>query len=203
MSEDRGVILNKICTNCFHWVLFINLLVLLLYSVVGVVFIALPLMFVGLYKWLRVVSLFIGTVLIINNVLPSLVTLIELKVKKHTMTGVLTDEEFVDLLNYMLLKDYKVSYKGDGLVLTRALNSYFNNTPKLDSYLIIKEYSLLEVDTIIESYLDNNFFMPMYREAPIDFDTYKDLIDMLLDDNFDEFRFLKRLEYEFESNVCE
>lgn len=204
MNEDRGVILNKICTNYFNWTLLINVIVFFMYSLVSVVFVSLPLIFLGWNKWLRVISLFIGTVLVINNVLPTLLSLVELKsIKKRKIRGSLTDEEFIDLLNYVLLKDCKISYRGNGLVLSRVLNSYFNNTPKLDSYLIIREYDILEVDLIIDYYLDNNFFMPVYREAVIDFATYVDLSAMLVDDSIDEFKFLERLEYEFESNVSE
>lgn len=204
MNEDRGVILNKICTNYFNWTLLINVIVFFMYSLVSVVFVSLPLIFLGWNKWLRVISLFIGTVLVINNVLPTLLSLVQLQsIKKRKIRGSLTDEEFIDLLNYVLLKDCKISYRNNGLVLSRVLNSYFNNAPKLDSYLIIREYDILEVDLIIDYYLDNNFFMPVYREAVIDFATYVDLSAMLVDDSIDEFKFLERLEYEFESNVSE
>lgn len=182
----------------------VNIGLFLFYFLFSLLFILLPLVFLSWSTVFRVLSLFLGVVLFINSVLPVVFSILRLINKKKTkLKDSLTDKEFVDLLNYILLLDYEIKYRDGSFVLCNAPNDYFNNTPRLDTHMIVREYVVEEVDAIIDVYIKDNHFLPEYREAIIDYDIYKDLMSILEEDDFDAYRLLKRIEFEFDCNVTE
>lgn len=205
MEEERGLLLNNIFRSYINMYIYVNVCLFLLYFTFSSVFILLPCIFLNWNDFVRSLSLFIGVVICINNILPTVYNiwyLIMYKINK-LKNNMLTDEEFVDMLNYVLLRGYEVEHKYDSFNLCVLPSSYFNNAPKLNGYSIIKEYTLSDVDTIIMEYMYNNYYMAEYREAILDYATYLDLKAVINSDDFSDTMLIRRLEVEFELNVNE
>lgn len=179
-NSSRALLLGEICKRCYNFNIMLSYILSLIYFTVSLVLIGFPLYVVSMSSVVRIISIFLGVVLFINNGLAILISALKLKkFKKVNIPKGLTDEAFIGFLNNLLLNDSVFIVKSKDLVLCKVLNSYLNNKPYLDTYLIIKLYSVKDIDAILAYYEEFGYFTPTYREATIGYDTFREFANTL------------------------
>lgn len=179
MNIERKDILNTICAEQLSWILLLKVTTLVIYAFFSIICIGLPLFNTKWGNSIRVLLLFIGTIVFINGFIFTFTKVIKLWGAK--LYVVETDEEFIEAFNILIAEGGSTVLANSVYSIVKYDNAFLNKAPMLDTYKIIRKYDVTDVDSIIADCISTQDFLYEDSGCIIRYTDYKDIRQLIED----------------------